>query len=115
MARRRSGINPLIVVGLVAAGLAILYETTRGTTVTLNPGAQSVPTPSSGGLTLALPSGATGWASVTQTTAAGVQTLSPPAGTSSLSVPSPVAQGTVLTAYWHDASGNTQASVVTTT
>jgi len=114
MARRRSGIHPLVIAGAVAVGLAILYETTRGTTVTLNPGAQSVQTPTSGGLTLALPSGATGWAGVTQTTAGGTTTLSPPGGTSSMSLGT-VAAGTTFTALWHDASGNTQTSVVTTT
>lgn len=103
----------------IAGGLAILaagvgvwaYEHFyAGATTTLAAGAVGVPTPSNGQASLALPSGAKGWQSVTVGATAAT---APTSATSHFT--SAVGKGTVITAVWTDSTGATQTSVVTFT
>src|SRR6202789_734795 len=107
----------LVGIGVVAAaGVGVwAYEAFYAAT-TINPGAISMATPSSGSVPRALPSGARSWTSATLVSIAGAtatQPAVPASPTSNLTVG--VQKGAILTIVWTDSTGAVQTSIISFT
>jgi hypothetical protein len=106
-------ITALAVIGIGAGGVWA-YETFYAAT-TIAPGAYGIPTPSSGNITLALPSGAKSWTSANVIgNGAAVQPPVPTSPTDHLQVTG-IVKGSVATITWTDANGAVAISIISFT
>lgn len=110
MPKRHTLLAALAVVA-VGAGGVYAYERWMAATI-IAPGAVSLPVPSSGTATLALPRGAKSWTTVNVISTGGAtQPQAPASPTTHLQVPA--VKGEVVTITWVDSTGSTEVSIIT--